>query len=140
MADHLLEYARLVTPEGEGLELLDQDFSLEELTQLRSFLSQTRTAIDVTNRALAQYWAEVYGDESFTDEVNVWYLGRTKGKRIIDEYSFAAWLKEQPTEKVMALVPGHSIRLTPLTPYERDMFFDETPTSNDVTIQKKDRR
>lgn len=140
MAEHLLDVARRLAPEAEGIDFLDEDFEIEELVQLRSHLSATRKAIDLVNKGLARYWLERYGRTPFETEYELWYVNQTKGKRVYDEPAFYAWLATKDADELSKLVPSYSIKLGGMSPAERATFIDETPTSNDVTIQSKPRR
>ena len=140
MAEHLLDIARRLAPEAEGVDFLDEDFDIDELVQLRAHLSATRKAIDLVNKGLARYWVERYGNASHEDQYETWYVGHTKGKRVYDEPAFYAWLATKDADELAKLVPTYSIKLGGMTPVERETFIDETPTSNDVSIQSRPRR
>ncbi len=138
-SDSLLNLARRLGPEGEGIEI-DNEYELEEVVQIRSFLSATRTAVDVVNKGLAKLWLREFPNVRYSDEFVEWYLGQAKGKKILDKDSFYAWLATLDAERLEKIVSAASIKVGGLTETERMTFFDETPTNDTLSIKHKPRR
>jgi len=139
MTEHLLDVGRLLGAEKEGMTI-DEDFDLEEIVQLRSNLSETRRAIDLVNKALAVYWHEEFGSEPFDDEYDTWYVAQRKGKRIVDMDTFFAWLATKDADELSKLVSAGSVKVSGMSPAERDTMLDESPTNDTLAIQSKPRR
>lgn len=139
LADELTELARVLGPEDEGIDLSDHDFEMEDLVALRSLLSQRRRAIDVVNKALADYWSDVYGKARLTQEHSTWGLTRSKGKKLINADLFFNWLSRQTPEKLKSLVSASSIKVTGFTSEERSTFLDESPTNDRLSIESRPR-
>ena len=140
MAEHLLDIARRIGPEGEGIDL-DEDFTIDEVVQLRSFLSETRRAIDVVNKGLAQYWTREFGQGTrHEDEFTTWYIGQRKGKKAWDDDAFYEWLATKDAEELSKLVSVSSIKVSGMTPVERETLLNEEPTDDTLSIQNKPRR
>lgn len=139
MSEHLLDIARRIDKEGEPLTL-DDSFTLEEMVQLKSFLSSTRQAIDMVNKGLAMHWDEHHHGEQYDMEFNSWYVGTRKGKVILDDDTFYKWLATKTPVELSKLVSASSIKVGGMSPAERDTHLDETPRSTDVAIQTSQRR
>ncbi len=138
----LIKLAGRLGPEGEGLDLTDQEYSLEHIVELRSTLASMRSAIDEVNRALAQAWAYDYQGESFEYDDDDWYLGYCDRRTFRDRsgVEFAKWLKEQPVEKIAQIVKPDAIRVSPLGGPDdplRQELLDETRTSDMLRIQHR---
>jgi len=141
----LIEMATLVLPEDEGIDLTDRWYTIDQLVELRATLAEMRHSIDALNRALAQAWARQYQGLAYRYGGNDWYLGYAT-KRVFHEgqdEAFAAWLKEQPVNKIRQIVSADSVRVTPIgkpgSPL-RYTFFDEEPTSNELRIMHRPTR
>ena len=135
--DELLDLASKLAPEGEGLDLIDRDYTPKEMAQLRGALSTMRKGIDLVSNALARAWSENYAFQSYEDEVNSWYLGRTKGKKVVDPDAFYAWLATLDADRLAKLVSPGSIKVGGFTEVERSTFLDETPVNDRLTIKSK---
>jgi hypothetical protein len=139
MSEHLLDVARRLGPEGEGMEV-DEDFTLDELVQLRSFLSQTRRGIDLVNKALAVYWHENFNGQQHQTEYDDWYVAQRKGKRFIEDSGFFEWLTTLDAERLSKLISPSAVKVSGMSPVERETFLDETPTTDTLAIQNRPRR
>lgn len=135
----LINLARLLGPEGEGLDI-DADYKLEEIVQMRSFLSTTRRAIDVVNKGLALMWKRDYGSERHEDETNEWYLSQPKGKVLIEPDAFYAWAATLDADRLKKLFSASAVKVGGMTETERMTFLDESPSSQTMSIQHKPRR
>ena len=130
----LIKLGQAVSGEGEVLTLSDWDLSLEDLVELRSELSSMRNAIDIVNKALAVYWNDTYKGQSLEDEHTKWSVKAAKGKRIIDESSFYAWLASKDADDLSKLVSASAIKVGGMSPVERETFIDEEPTNATLSI------
>ena len=133
----LLRLAGRLQPEGEPLDLTDREYAMEDMAALRSYLSSQRRSIDLINGALAKVWHREFEGGTFDDGANVWSVGTTKGKRVIDLDLFYQWLSEKDAEQLAKLVSGNSIKVTGMTPVERETLLDETSTNDKLTIKSK---
>jgi hypothetical protein len=133
----LLKLATMVQPEGESLDLRDREYTPMEMSELRSHLSQQRRNIDLINNALAQAWQSEYPDERYSDGANEWYVGRTKGKRIVDTEMFYAWLATKDPDQLAKLVSASAVKVGGMTPVERETHLDETPTNDRISIKSR---
>lgn len=136
--EKLLEQARLLAPEAEVFEP-EKDYTMEELALLRSRLSTMRKSIDFINKGLAIYWQDEYKGESYQDEYNIWWVGTTKGKRIVDADMFYAWLATKDADELSKLVSPSAVKVGGMSPVERSTHLDETPRNTDVSINNKPR-
>jgi len=138
----LMNLARRLGPEGEELDLEDHDFTIEELVEAKSIIGQYRTAGEVVNRALAQYWNNHFEGVALDYGLDTYYLGYNS-KRVFREGQdlvFAEWLKEQTPEDIAKIVSVGAIRVSPLGTKDsplREQFFDEEKTSDDLRIQTR---
>ncbi len=139
-AHELIDLATFLSVEGEGVDLTDRQYTIEEMAQLKYVLGSMRTGIDAVSRALAAAWAETdrfaqanIGEESY-------YLGkqkRVKWKDANAEKDFAAWLTKQSEDVVAAIVPAYGIRIGQVPEKIRKAFFNEEPTDDDLRIRTK---
>ena len=139
-ATELIRLAQMVGPEDEGLDLSDLEYTIEQMAHLRSELSGQRRAIDMVNKALAQAWDVQYGNGVYEDEFKEWYLGRAKGKRVIDPEVFYAWLATKDADELARLVSASAIKVGGMSPAERDSLLDETSTQKELSINNRERR
>lgn len=123
--------------EGEPMDYTDQEWSQQEVVEMRSYLSQLRSAIDMVNKGLAMYWDKTFGDWTYDDETSRWGLSRPKGKRAYDDDTFYAWLATKNAEELAKLVSVSSIKVGGMTPVERETLLNEEPTSKDVRLTSK---
>jgi len=136
-AAELISLARSYVGEGEPMDITDMGYTAEEMALLRSEMKSIYAATKVVNKALADAWNFDHKYESYDDGANVWYLGRTKGKKIIDQDLFYEWLAEQGADKLRSLFSGYNVKVGGLTPAERDNFLDETAAHDTLTILSK---
>jgi hypothetical protein len=145
MAEHLLDVSRRLGPEAEGIDLLDEDFTIEELVQLRVFLSSTRKAIDLTNSALARYWMENFPGQQWEDKYTTWYVDRSKRRVAAYPDMLLEWFAGLDAEQLGKVVNPNRlaeiIKVTGMTPVERETLLIEeySPTSG-MAIQSKEKR
>ena len=119
----LLDLARRIGPEGEGIDVSDLDLSVEDLVEIKSIVGQLRTAGEVVNRALAQEWNDQYKGRAIDYGADTYYLGYAS-KRIF-----------RPGADI-----EFAIRVSPLGRPDsplREKFFDEERTSEDLRIVSK---
>jgi hypothetical protein len=133
----LLALAGKLQPEGEGLDLTDQEYSTEEMVELRSYLSSMRRNIDLVNKALAKAWAADHKGKNYDDGYSTWYVAPTKGKRVIDPDTFYAWMASLTPTRLSKVISATAVKVGGMTPAERETFLDEEPTSEQVSIQSK---
>ena len=133
----LLDLADKLAPEGEGLDLTDREYDPQQMVQIRSSMSRMRKGIDLIGSALAKAWDESHPYEAYEDETNRWYLGRTKGQKLVDADSFYGWLATLDADRLSKLVSPSSIKVGGMDPLERETFLDETPTNDRLSIQSK---
>lgn len=133
----LLRLANQLQPEGEPLDLSDREYAMEDMAALRSYLSSQRRSIDLINNALARAWHREYEGGTFDDGTNEWSVGTTKGKRVIDLDLFYQWLSEKDADQLSKLVSGNTIKVTGMTPVERETLLDETSVSDRLSIKSK---
>jgi hypothetical protein len=126
--DEYLRIARRISGEGEVMEI-DDELSIEQMVQLRSFLMSTRTAVDMVSGALARNWNEHFPDEQLPDEFGHWYVGHTKKKSIVDGEMFLAWLASLDAEQLGKVFNPNRlaevVKVSGLTPAERDTHLSE---------------
>jgi hypothetical protein len=144
MAEHLLDIARRLAPEAEGFDP-DEDFSMEELVQLRSHLSATRKACDMVNSGLARYWKQRYGGGTFEDEHTVWFVDHGSVRRPIDTDLLLSWFMALPPDRWEKVVNPNRlagiIKKTGLSGAEYEtLFIDEKLEHRGIGIQQRDKR
>lgn len=133
--DALLETAMRLMPEGEGIDLSDQDYELEQLVALKNRVSTIRGACDVVNAALARVWKDDYIGERYVDKYNSYYLDKTRGKKAIDKAAFYEWLATKDAAELSMLVADYNIKTGGMTSTERATFLDESPTTDRLSIK-----
>lgn len=134
----LLNLAGRVAPEGEGLDITDREYAMEDMAELRSFLSSQRKAIDVISNALARAWDEQFGGKTYDDGTNTWKVGRSKGRRLVDEDSFYNWMASLDADQLKALVSVHGIKVSGMSEGERQTFLDESPTTDRLSLNGRE--
>ena len=139
-SEALIASALLLLPEDE-IFVPDKEYTMEDMTALRSRLSRMRKAIDFVNKGLAIHWKAEFPGEAYIDEDTdtIWWVGQTKGKRIVDDDSFYAWLETKDAEELSKLISATAVKVGGMSPVERETNIDETPRNDDVTIQNKPR-
>lgn len=136
-AKRLLALASRLSPEGEGIDLGDMDYTPEEMAQIRSYLSVMRRSIDAVNSALAKKWQLSSTDEVWDDGANTWYVSKSKGKRIIDTDLFYEWLETKDSDELSRLVSATAVKVGGMTPTERETLLDETAVNDRLSITSK---
>ncbi len=138
--ESLIARALLLAPEDEVFEP-DDEYTMQEMAALRSRLSTMRRGIDFINKGLAIRWKDDYPGDAYIDEDTdtIWWVGETKGKRIIDPEVFYAWLATKNADELVKLVSAGAIKVGGMSSAERDTMLDETPRNTDVSIQNKPR-
>jgi hypothetical protein len=142
-AHKLIDLALLVWPEGEGLDLTDRGYSLEEVVRLKTVLSRMRKGIDFVNKALAVAWYDQFGMAQTIDlDDEHWWIAPERGFKFQPGMArpFAEWLKAQDPEQIEALIPDYGLRRGALPKAARDTFFQEPQTSADSKIKSKPRK
>jgi len=138
-ATALVKMAMPLTSEGELLDLTDNEWTMEDIVRMKSYLSTQRKAIDMVNKAFAIYWDEIHHDEVFEEEFTKWSVGTTAGKRIIDDTQFFEWLASKSAIELTKLVSATAIKVGGMSPAERNTLLDETPTNMNKTIKSSRR-
>ncbi len=135
--DDLLRIAQRLAPEGEGIDLTDKGYAMEDIAEIRSFISRQRKAIDIISAALAVAWDTDHGALSYDDGTNTWSVGRTKGKRIIDDEQFYKWLATKDADQLAKLVSASAVKVGGMSPVERETLIDETPHNDKLFVKSK---
>lgn len=133
----LIDLAIRLGPEGEGLELADKDYEMEDLVALKDRLSTMRNAIDIVNRSLASYWWEFYPNKSYRSRYDFHWLGRTRKKRARNKAAFYEWLATKNTAQLARLVADYNIKVGGMSKDERSEYLDESELSMQASIQSK---
>jgi len=139
----LIELARKLGPEGEGIEFVDREWTIEELVQLRSHLSTMRKSIDIVNSGLARYWDEAFPGERHKDDYVEWFVGKTKVRSVVDPDLFLEWVASLDAEQLTRLVNpkrlGGIVKVSGMSPAERDTHLsEEYSQTSGISIQKKE--
>jgi hypothetical protein len=134
----LLRTAGKVKPEGEGMDITDQEYAMEDMAEIRSFISSMRSSIDLISGALARAWDEQFGGKSYNDGGQTWKVGRTKGKRFVDEDAFYEWMATLDADQLKALVSVHGLKVSGLSEGERQTFLDESPTNDKLSLNARE--
>ena len=141
MSEHLIDLAARIGSEGEGLDLTDLEFNLDDIVELRSKLSGMRKGIDMVNKALANYWNERYPGERLETEYDSWYVGNTKTKRLMDADLFMEYIATKDADELARLFTpsqlARVIKVTGMTPAEKDTHIIEEHTKAGLSIQSK---
>ena len=133
----LIDLAKRLGPEDEGIDISDREYAPQDMAEMRSLLSSTRKAIDIVGAALANEWDNEHKGVSYDDGANLWYVARTKGKKVIDPEAFFEWLNTKDAKELTLLVPSYSIKVSGMSDAERTTFLDESPTSDRLTLKSK---
>lgn len=136
-ASNLLAIAERLNPEGEGLDLTDRDYTVQQMAELRSYLSSMRSGVDAVNGGLARAWEAEHLGESYVDGTNKWWVGRAKKKEWIKDAGFHDWLATLDADRLATLINPNTIKVGGLTPAERETFFDESKRTDRLSIQSK---
>ena len=135
----LIELAKRLAPEDEGIEISDREYTQEQLAGIRSLLGTTRKAIDIVSAALAVEWDTAHKGEYYNDGANIWSVGRTKGKKVYDPDAFYAWLATKDADELAKIVSTSAVKVGGMSEGERSTFLDESPTSDKLTLKSKPR-
>jgi hypothetical protein len=138
-ATDLIALSLLVSPEGEGMDVTDREYSLKEIVRLRATLARMYTGIKETNRALAAAWHKDYPYDSIDVDGEHWWIAPNKKKEFQPNMNraFAEWLKSQDPEKIDKIITARGLRVSALSGSVRDTFLDEEPMDNVQRIQHK---
>jgi hypothetical protein len=137
--NNLLGTAAKVKPEGEGMDLTDQEYAMEDMAEIRSFISGMRSSIDLISAALARAWEEQYGEgKTYDDGGRTWKVGHTKGRRLVDEDMFYAWMASLDADQLRKLVSVHGIKVSGMTEGERQTMLDESPTNDKLSLNARE--
>ena len=134
---NLLRLAGRLQPEGEGLDLTDQEYAMEDMAELRSHLSTMRRSIDIISRALAEAWDEEYGGKVWDDGASSWKVTRAKTKQFVDSDAFYEWMATLSPERLRRLVAIGGIKVGGFEDAERQTFLDESPVNDRLSITSK---
>ncbi len=134
-ANRLIDLALVLNPEGEPLDLSDVEYTPKQMAELRSLMSSMRKSIDVIGNALARAWESEHEGETYEDDYNRWWVGRTKKKEYIQDSNFYEWLATKTPEELKDLINPTSIKVGGLTPAERATFYDESKRTDRLSIQ-----
>jgi len=140
----LIELARKLGPEGEGIEFADREWTMEELVQLRSHLSAMRTGIDIVNSGLARYWDETFPGEKFMMDHTEWSVGKTRVRRVVDPDLFIEWVASLDAEQLATLVNPNRlvtvVKTSGMSPAERDTHLsEEYSQTSGISIKSKEK-
>ena len=136
-AHRLIDLAFLTLPEGEPLDLSDNDYTIEDIAHLKLILGHLRTGIDVANKALAKLWYEK-DPTARVDIGETEYRVGQESRRVWanddDGESLGKWLLEQGNPRLIAnILPLSSMKTTPLGHYA-DTFVAKEQPEGDVKI------
>lgn len=134
---NLLAIAERLNPEGEPLDLSDRPYEPSDMAELRSLLSTMRSSIDAISNALARAWEAEFPDQVHHDGTNKWWVGRAKKKEWIKDSGFHQWLTTLDADRLATLINPNTVKVTGLTPVERETFFDESRRTDRLSIQSK---
>ena len=135
----LIDLAKMLAPEAEGIDISDRGYTTQDIAEIRSLMSSMRSAIDTVHAALAKEWDKEHKYETYDDGANIWSVGRTKGKKIVDSDAFYEWLATKDADELKKLMPAREVKVTGMSPAERSTFLDESPTSDRLTLKSKPR-
>ncbi len=135
----LIELAKRLGPEDEGIDISDREYTQEQLAGIRSLLGRTRKAIDIVSASLAIEWDGAHKGAYYDDGANIWSVGRTKGKKVVDPAAFFEWLATKDADELSKLVPAREVKVGGMSDAERSTFLDESPTSERLTLKSKPR-
>ena len=135
--EHLFDLTRYQQPEGEPIDLRDQEYTPEQMATLRSHLSTMRKGIDLISAALAKAWQLDHTDEVWNDGNATWSVKRAKTKSIIDTDLFYDWLASKDAEQLARLVSATAVKVGGMTPAERETLLDESEIHDRLTITPK---
>ena len=122
----LIRLADKLVPEGEGLDLSDKEYTVQDLIEIKQELSRMRKSIDETNRALAAAWLNQYGDTGAEWLDTYYYLGAQRKVRFQPEQDipFFEWLRTQDADVIAGIVPARTLRVTGMPSGIKDAFLD----------------
>jgi len=133
----LLDIAVRYVDEGEPM-VIDDELTPEEMSQLRSYLSTMRKGIDLVNKGLAVKWVdEDAGTYADKDAGTLWYVGKPKGKKVVDGDMFFQWLASKDADELSKLFNPNAVKVGGMSEAERSTHLDERPTAKDVTLLNK---
>ncbi len=133
----LIDLAKMLAPEAEGIDISDRGYTMQDIAEIRSLMSTMRSAIDTVHTALAKEWNRQYKGEKYDDGANIWSAGRTKGKKVIDPEALYAWLATKDADELSRLIPAYNIKVSGMSPEERNTFLDERPANDKLSVKMK---
>lgn len=138
-ATELIALSLLVSPEGEGMDVTDREYSLKDIVRLRATLARMYTGIKEANRALAAAWHTAYPYDAIDLDGQHWWIAPNKRKEFQPgmDRAFAEWLKAQDPESIDKIITARGLRVSALTPAVRNTFLDEEPMDEVQRIQHK---
>lgn len=136
----LINLGLKVVPEGEGMDLTDMDYTLDDIVRLKVMLTRIRGVCDAAGRALGELWEEEYYNEATEINGQRWYMGASRKVQFIEgmEEAFGEWLAAQPPEKIVSIVPARTLRVSKMGNAARDTFLDTKEGNGKRSIQHTD--
>lgn len=140
--DELIELGLKVVPEGEGMNLLDKEYTLDDIVRLKIRLTRIRGVLDAAGRALGELWEEEYLGKGTEVNDDYWWMGPTRKVEYIEgmEEAFGEWIKDQTPEQIIAIIPARTLRVSKMGNAARDTFLDTNSDGKRKSIQHKDIR
>lgn len=141
-AHRLIDLAYFMKPEGEGMDLTDQDYDIDDIAHLKSILATMRSGIDMVSKALAQDWEQQEPGSRYVIGDTVYSVGHNTRKVWAHDdngKAFGKWLLEQnDPELIGAVIPANNVRVTPLNAFGvTDTFIVKEQTNDTLTIKTR---
>jgi hypothetical protein len=140
----LIDIALILDPEGEGVDLADREYTVDDIVALKGLMGSMRKGIDIVSGALAQVWHQLYPEVGgYSMGGQRYYLApnkRTKWQSNEAGVAFAVWLTEQDPKLVERIVPAYGVRIGSVPDEARATFFDERPTDDNLRIQSREEK
>lgn len=138
----LIDLAYFLKPEGEGMDLSDEDYDIEDIAHLKAILGNMRSSIDMVSHALAIEWNEQEPGSKYQVGDIVYSVGHNTKKVWAHNdkgMAFAEWVLEQnDPELLAALIPPSSVRVTPLNSRGvTETFIVKEKTNDTLTIKSR---
>lgn len=138
----LIDLAYFLKPEGEGMDLSDEDYDIEDIAHLKAILGNMRSSIDMVSHALAIEWNEQEPGSKYQVGDIVYSVGHNTKKVWAHNdkgMAFAEWVLEQnDPELLAALIPPSSVRVTPLNSRGvTETFIVKEQTNDTLTIKSR---
>lgn len=138
----LIDLAYFLKPEGEGMDLDDQDYDIEDIAHLKAILGNMRSSIDMVSHALAVEWDQQKPGSKYQVGDIVYSVGHNTRKVWAHDdkgVAFAEWVLEQNDPELLAsLIPPNNVRVTPLNAHGvTDTFIVKEQTNDTLTIKSR---